>query len=70
MADDLATRLVHAAAEAIAEANWTGDRIARAAVVAVLETLAAEHYVLADVRDGHPVYLSLLAERVKETRNG
>lgn len=72
MAEDLAARLVEKAAEAIGghvrPREWAED-VAQLAVVAVLETLAAEGFILYSGRRD-VVTLHALAERVKETRNG
>lgn len=75
MPDDLATRLVHDAAEAIATVPTVGrlpneawHREARAAVVAVLEGLA--HAYETDTPLMGAGTLRALAERVKETQHG
>lgn len=67
MADDLAARLVHAAAEAITETRYAGGRVASAAVVAVLDVLADEPDVMLWWTRGHGGDMArTLADRVKE----
>lgn len=81
MPDDLAARLVHDAAEAISDIDGhassvqpcgdaTYPEMAVAAVVAVLEALAAECAGSADWRFVDAAGFRRLAERVKEARNG